>query len=141
MRIEQTEHNLTMLTDFYELTMANGFFEHGKGDQIVYFDMFFRRIPEGGGLAIMAGLQQVIEYLQQLRFTPEDIDYLRSRGMFSEAFLDYLAHFRFACDVWAVEEGTPIFPHEPILTVRGPAIQAQFVETMLLLMYLMHTLT
>ena len=133
MRIEQTEHNLTMLTDFYELTMANGFFEHGKGDQIVYFDMFFRRIPEGGGLAIMAGLQQVIEYLQQLRFTPEDIDYLRSRGMFSEAFLDYLAHFRFACDVWAVEEGTPIFPHEPILTVRGTAIQAQFVETMLLL--------
>lgn len=125
--------NLTMLTDFYELTMANGFFENGKGDQIVYFDMFFRRIPDNGGLAIMAGLQQVIEYLQQLHFTPEDIEYLRSRGLFSEKFLDYLAHFRFSCDVWAVEEGTPIFPHEPILTVRGPAIQAQFIETMLLL--------
>lgn len=79
--------NLTMLTDFYELTMANGFFENGKGDQIVYFDMFFRRIPENGGLAIMAGLQQVIEYLQELRFSEEDIDYLRQRGCFSNEFL------------------------------------------------------
>lgn len=131
--VDGMSDNLTMLTDFYELTMANGFFENGKGNQIVYFDMFFRRIPDNGGLAIMAGLQQVIDYLEHLEFTPEDIAYLRSRGLFSEEFLQYLAHFQFTCDVWAVEEGTPIFPHEPILTVRGPAIQAQFIETMLLL--------
>lgn len=133
MHTDTTAGNLTMLTDFYELTMANGFFENGKGDQIVYFDLFFRRVPEGGGLAIMAGLQQVIEYLEQLHFTPEDIAYLRGKGLFSEEFLSYLADFRFACDVWSVEEGTPIFPHEPIMTVRGPAIQAQLIETMLLL--------
>lgn len=127
------DSNLTMLTDFYELTMSNGFLENGKGDQIVYFDLFFRRVPEGGGLAIMAGLQQVIDYLNQLHFTEEDIAYLRSKGLFSEGFLEYLADFRFVCDVWSVEEGTPIFPHEPIMTVRGPAIQAQLIETMLLL--------
>ncbi len=125
--------NLTMLTDFYELTMSGGFFENGKGDQTVYFDLFFRRVPEGGGLAIMAGLQQVIEYLEQLHFSDEDVAYLRSRGCFSEEFLQYLADFKFVCDVWSVEEGTPIFPHEPIMTVRGPAIQAQLIETMLLL--------
>ena len=127
------DSNLTMLTDFYELTMSNGFLENGKGDQIVYFDLFFRRVPEGGGLAIMAGLQQVIDYLNQLHFTEEDIAYLRSKGLFSERFLEYLADFCFVCDVWSVEEGTPIFPHEPIMTVRGPAIQAQLIETMLLL--------
>ena len=133
MKPEYAQENLTMLTDFYEITMANGFLESGKGDQIVYFDMFFRRIPDNGGLAIMAGLEQVIDYLNQLTFTSDDIAYLRGRHLFSEEFLDYLAQFRFTCDVWAVEEGTPIFPHEPILTVRGPAIQAQFIETMLLL--------
>lgn len=133
MKSEYPQENLTMLTDFYEITMANGFLESGKGDQIVYFDMFFRRIPDNGGLAIMAGLQQVIDYLNHLSFTAEDITYLRNCHLFSEDFLEYLAHFRFTCDMWAVEEGTPIFPHEPILTVRGPAIQAQFIETMLLL--------
>lgn len=127
------EKNLTMLTDFYELTMANGFFEHGRGDQIAYFDMFFRRVPDDGGLAIMAGVEQVIDYLKNLSFSEEDIAYLRSRHLFSENFLDYLRHFEFACDVWAVPEGTPIFPHEPIVTVRGPAVQAQFIETMVLL--------
>ncbi len=127
------KENLTMLTDFYELTMANGFFENGRGEQIAYFDMFFRTIPDGGGFALMAGLEQVIHYLKNLSFSPDDIAYLREKKLFSEAFLQYLADFRFSCDVWAVPEGTPIFPYEPILTVRGPAIQAQFVETMILL--------
>ncbi len=126
-------NRLTMLTDFYEVTMANGYFQNGLQDKICYFDMFFRRVPDGGGFAIMAGIEQVIAYIQSLSFTEEDIAYLRSRQLFSEEFLQYLADFRFACDVWAVPEGTPIFPNEPILTVRGPAIQAQFIETMVLL--------
>ena len=127
------QENLTLLTDFYELTMANGFFQNGRRDQIAYFDMFFRKIPDGGGLAIMAGVAQLIEYLENLSFTEEDIAYLRSKKLFSEEFLDYLRTFRFACDVWAVPEGTPVFPHEPIVTVRGPVVQAQFIETMVLL--------
>ena len=125
--------NLTMLTDFYEITMANGYFQTGMADDIAEFDMFVRRVPDGGGYAIMAGLEQVIDYLKNLSFTEEDIEYLRKKGIFCEEFLDYLRHFKFACDVWAVPEGTPIFPHEPILTVRGPVMQAQFVETMILL--------
>ena len=132
MKKEQTM-NLTMLTDFYELTMANGYFVNGMRDRIAYFDMFFREVPDGGGFAIMAGVQQVVDYLKNLHFSKEDVDYLRSRGLFNEEFLQYLATFRFACDVWAVPEGVPIFPGEPILTVRGPVVQAQFVETMLLL--------
>ena len=126
--------NLTMLTDFYELTMANGYFEANMKDDIAYFDMFFRKIPDDGGYAIMAGLEQVIEYLDNLEFTDEDIEYLRGKGIFSEEFLDYLKNFEFACDVWAVPEGTPIFPYEPLITVRGPVMQAQFVETMILLL-------
>ena len=125
--------NYTMLTDFYEITMANGFFNEGYKDRTVYFDMFFRSTPDGGGFAIMAGVEQAIEYLKNLHFTQEDIDFLRSKNMFSDGFLDYLRNFKFTCDVWAIPEGTPIFPGEPILTVKGPAIQAQFVETMLLL--------
>ena len=125
--------NLTMLTDFYELTMANGFFENGRGEQVAYFDMFFRTVPDDGGMAILAGLEQVIHYLKNLSFSPEDIAYLRGKQLFSEAFLEYLANFKFECDVWAVPEGTPVFPHEPLVTVRGPAMQAQFVETMILL--------
>ena len=126
--------NMTMLTDFYELTMANGYFEAGMQDDIAYFDMFFRRIPDNGGYAIMAGLEQVVKYLDNLEYTDEDIDYLRSKKIFSEEFLKYLADFKFECDVWAVPEGTPIFPHEPLITVRGPVMQAQFVETMILLL-------
>ncbi len=124
---------MTMLTDFYELTMANGYFEQGMGDQIAYFDLFFRKVPDGGGFAIAAGLEQVIEYLQNLKFTDEDIEYLRSKKCFSERFLEYLKNFKFACDVWAIPEGTPVFPNEPLITVRGPIIQAQFIETMVLL--------
>lgn len=124
--------NLTMLTDFYELTMANGYFKNGFKDTIAYFDMFFRTKPDGGGYVIMAGVEQLVDYFRNLSFSKEDIDYLRGKG-FSEDFLDYLANFRFACDVWAVPEGTPIFPGEPIVKVKGPVIQAQFVETMVLL--------
>lgn len=125
--------NLTMLTDFYELTMAGGYFENGMKDIIATFDMFYRRNPDGGGFAIMAGLEQMIEYLNSLKFTKEDIEFLRSKKIFGEEFLQYLADFKFVCDVWAVEEGTPIFQNEPIVTVRGPIIQAQLVETMILL--------
>jgi nicotinate phosphoribosyltransferase len=117
--------NYTMLTDFYEITMANGFFNEGYKDRTVYFDMFFREVPDGGGYAIMAGVEQVIDYLKNLRFTKEDIDYLRNKNMFSEGFLSYLESFKFSCDVWAIPEGTPIFPGEPIVTVKGPAIEAQ----------------
>ena len=125
--------NLTMLTDFYELTMANGYFETGMADDIAYFDMFFRRVPDGGGYAIMAGVEQMVDYLKNLKVTDEDIEFLRSKQIFCEDFLEYLRNFKFSCDVWAVPEGTPIFPHEPIVTVRGPVMQAQFVETMILL--------
>lgn len=125
--------NLTLLTDFYELTMGGGYFDAGVGDQIVYFDMFFRRVPDGGGYAIMAGVEELIDYLKGLSFTEEDIAFLRSKNMFSEEFLAYLRDFKFACDVWAVPEGMPIFPYEPIVTVRGPVVQAQLIETMILL--------
>ncbi len=125
--------NYTMLCDFYELTMGNGYFETGLADQICYFDVFYRKVPDGGGFAIAAGLEQVIDYIQNLRFDEEDIEYLRAKGVFSEAFLNYLRKFHFTGDIWAVPEGTPIFPGEPIFTVRAPAIQAQFIETFVLL--------
>ena len=125
--------NYTMLTDFYELTMGNGYFQTGVADQICYFDIFFRSVPDGGGFAIAAGLEQVISYIRDLHFDEDDIAYLRSKNTFSEEFLEYLRSFHFTGDIWAVPEGTPIFPREPILTVRAPAIEAQFVETYLLL--------
>lgn len=125
--------NYTLLCDFYELTMGNGYFQTGLKDRICYFDVFFRDVPDGGGFAIAAGLEQVIDYIQSLHFSQEDIDFLRGKGCFSEEFLTYLLDFRFTGDIWAVPEGTPIFPGEPILTVRAPAIQAQFIETYLLL--------
>ena len=122
-----------MLSDFYGLSMPNGYFELGKKDVIAYFDMFFRRVPDGGGFAVMAGLEQLVDYLQNLEFIDEDIEYLRSKNCFSEAFLDYLRNFEFECDVWAIPEGMPIFPYEPVITVRGPIIQAQFIETFVLM--------
>lgn len=126
--------NLTMLTDFYEITMANGYHSTGMTEDIAYFDMFFRTIPDGGGYAIFAGLEQVIEYLKGLEFTEEDIEFLRKKGIFDEEFLEYLADFEFNCDVWAVPEGSIVFPYEPLITVRGSVTQAQFVETMILLL-------
>lgn len=126
-----TEKNLSMLTDFYELTMANGYFKHGMAGKIACFDLFFRSVPDGGGFAIAAGLEQVIDYLLNLGFS--DVTYLRSKGLFDEAFLDFLTHLRFTGDLYAVPEGTPVFPNEPILTVRAPVIEAQLIETFLLL--------
>ena len=129
-----TEQNCTMLCDFYQLTMGNGYFRTKHADRIAYFDVFFRRVPDGGGYAICAGLEQVINYIQGLRFSEEDIQYLRGKGIFDEGFLKYLRDFKFTGDIWAVPEGTPVFPAEPLITVRAPAIQAQLVETMLLLL-------
>lgn len=128
----QNRRNLTMLTDFYELTMANGYFKNNFKDTIAYFDMFFRKVPDGGGFVIMAGVEQLVDYFKNLKFDKNDIEFLRAKG-FDEQFLDYLANFKFQCDVWAIPEGTPIFPGEPIVKVKGPVIQAQFVETMVLL--------
>ena len=125
--------NYTMLCDFYELTMGNGYFESGLGDKITYFDLFYRTVPDGGGFAISAGLEQAVDYIRNLHFSEEDIAYLRGRGMFSEPFLSYLRDFKFTGDVWAVPEGTPMFPREPIMVIRAPAIQAQLLETFLLL--------
>lgn len=127
------DKNLTMLADFYELTMANGYLNCGMADTIAYFDMFFRKIPDKGGYAIMAGVEQMVEYLKNLSFSEKDIAYLRSKNCFCEEFLEYLRNFKFQCDVWAIPEGEIIFPGEPIVTVRGPVMQAQFVETMILL--------
>lgn len=129
----KNERNLTMLVDFYELTMGNGYLNNGLKDKIAYFDMFFRRIPDGGGYCIMAGVEQLIEYLSNLKFSKEDIEYLENKNIFSKEFLDYLIDFKFSCDVYAVPEGNPVFPNEPLVTVRGPIIQAQLVETMVLL--------
>ena len=127
------ERNLTLLTDFYELTMGNGYLENGIGDTICCFDLYFRKVPDNGGFAVMCGLEQAIDYIKNLHFSDDDLEFLRSKGIFSEKFLDYLRDFKFVCDIWAVPEGTPVFPNEPLIIVKGPAIQAQLVETMLLL--------
>lgn len=126
-------NNFSMLTDYYEFTMANGFYNAGMKDKIAVFDMFFRRVPDNGGFAVMAGVEQMIEFLKDLHFDDSDIEFLRSKGIFSEDFLEYLRDFKFSCDVWAVPEGTPIFPKEPIVTVCGPIIEAIIAETMILL--------
>ncbi|MBE6047919.1 MAG: nicotinate phosphoribosyltransferase [Clostridium sp.] len=125
--------NMSMLMDFYELTMSNGYFLDGVGDKIAYFDMFFRKVPEGGGYAIMAGLEQVIEYIEGLKFDKDDIDYLRGLNIFDERFLNYLENFKFTGSVYAIPEGTLIFPGEPIITIKAPVKEAQLLETMILL--------
>lgn len=125
--------NLSMLCDFYELTMSNGYFKNGFYKKNVYFDLFFRKVPDNGGFAITAGLEQVIEYIKDLHFDENDIEFLKGKGIFDEQFLDYLRNFKFSGDIYAVPEGTPVFPNEPILTVKAPAIEAQLIETFLLL--------
>ena len=125
--------NMTMLCDFYELTMGNGYFQTGFKDRITYFDVYFRSVPDGGGFAIAAGLEQLIEYIEDLHFDEQDIAYLRGKGIFCEEFLEYLRTFRFTGDIYAVPEGTPVFPKEPMVIVRAPAIEAQLVETFALL--------
>ena len=125
--------NFTMLCDFYELTMANGYFKNGFYKRTTYFDVFFRNVPDNGGFAIVAGLDQIIEYIKELHFSAEDIEFLRSKKIFDKEFLEYLKDFRFTGDIYAVPEGTPVFPHEPVLTVKAPAIEAQLIETYILL--------
>lgn len=127
------ERNLTMLADFYEFTMANGFLENGLADTIAYFEVFFRSVPDEGGFAIAAGLEQAIDYLRNLKFTEDDIAYFKGKNIFSDKFIAFLENFEFTCDVWAIPEGKVIFPREPMMIVRGPVVQAQLVETMLLL--------
>lgn len=124
--------NMTMLTDFYELTMSKGYLDQGLQNTIAYFDLFFRSVPQDGGFAIMAGVEQMIDYLKSLHFSEDDLAFLKDQYQFDELFIDYLRHFHFTCDIWAIPEGTPIFPNEPIVKVRGPIIQAQMIETMLL---------
>ncbi|MBE6577904.1 MAG: nicotinate phosphoribosyltransferase [Ruminococcaceae bacterium] len=128
------KRNLTMLCDYYELTMSNGYFNSGMKDKIVYFDVFYRDNPDGGGFAIAAGLEQIVEYINDLRFDDEDIEYLRGKNCFSEEFLTYLKDFKFTGDIWAIPEGTVVFPSEPLMTVRAPVIEAQFIETYILMM-------
>ena len=132
MRTEE-KLNMTMLCDFYELTMGNGYFQTGYKGRIVYFDVFFRKVPDGGGYAITAGLEQLIDYIENLHFTEADIAYLRGRGIFCEEFLEYLRDFHFTGDIYAIPEGTPVFPKEPLVVVRAPAIEAQLIETFTLL--------
>ena len=125
--------NLSLLSDFYEFAMSNGFFKSGYKNKIVYFDMYYRSVPDNASYAIIAGLEQVVEYFENLKFDDSDIDFLRSKGIFDEEYLSYLRNFKFECDVWAMPEGTVAFPDEPLITVRGPIVQAQMVETMILL--------
>ena len=125
--------NLAMLCDFYEFTMSNGFFKNGFYKKTVYFDLFYRSVPDNGGFAIACGLEQLVEYIKDLHFDNEDIEYLRCKNLFDEEFLNYLSDFKFTGDIYAVPEGTPIFPNEPIVTVKAPAIEAQLIETYALL--------
>ena len=132
--MKDVKRNLTMLCDYYELTMSNGYFVNGMADKIVYFDVFYRDNPDKGGYAICAGLQQIVEYINDLHFDDDDIEYLRSRNCFSEEFLSYLKNFKFTGDIWAIPEGTVVFPGEPLMIVRAPIIEAQFIETYVLMM-------
>ena len=125
--------NIPLLCDYYEYTMGNGYVDNGLADRIVYFDIFFRRTPDKGGFAIFAGLEQFIEYVKELRFSESDIEFLRSKGTFGEDFLTFLKDFRFTGDIWAIPEGTPVFPGEPLVTIRARAVEAQVLETFALL--------
>ena len=126
------KRSIDLLTDLYEITMANGYFEEGRKDTEVVFDVFYRQIPDQGGFAIFAGLEQIVEYIEHLHFTSEDVDYLRSLNLFSEPFLQYLAHFSFSGNIDAIAEGTIIYPNEPLMTITAPIIEAQLIETFLL---------
>lgn len=123
---------LELIADFYEFTMANGYFAKNM-NEIAYFDVFFRKIPDNGGFVIFAGLEQIINFIKELHFDEDDINYLKSKNMFSDGFLNYLKNFKFTGDVWAIPEGTVVFPNEPLITVRAPIMQAQLLETMILL--------
>ncbi len=131
--MKDLSRNLTLLCDFYELTMSQGYFAKGMQDKIVYFDVFYRKNPDNGGFAIVAGLEQIVEYIKNLQFTDDDVEFLRQKQLFSEDFLEFLRSFRFTGDIWAIPEGTVVFPGEPLMIVRGRAIEAQFIETFVLM--------
>lgn len=133
MSTQFNERNISMVMDMYELTMSNGYFNQGEKDTVVAFDVFYRKNPDNAGFAIFAGLEQVIEYIQNLHFSEEDVEYLRSRNLFTEEFLQYLLDFKFRGDITAMPEGTVMFPNEPIVTVVAPLIDAQLIETAILL--------
>lgn len=133
MQIIMKNQSMALLADFYEFTMANGYLKNGFAKRNTYFDVFFRSIPDGGGFAIAAGLEQVMDYIENLSFMDDEIDFFRSKGIFGEDFLTYLKNFKFTGDIYAVPEGTTVFPNEPILTVKAPAIEAQLIETFVLL--------
>lgn len=126
------KEKLELIADFYEFTMSNGYFVKNKND-IAYFDVFFRKVPDKGGYAIVAGLEQIIDFVQNLKFDKEDIEFLRSKQIFSEEYLNYLENFKFTGDIWAIPEGTVVFPNEPLITVKAPVVEAQLLETMMLL--------
>lgn len=129
----ENDRNIPLLCDYYEYTMSNGYVKNGLHDRVVYFDIFFRTVPDRGGFCIFAGLEQLVDYIINLRFTDSDVEFLRSKNTFSEEFLQYLKDFRFTGDVWAIPEGTPVFPGEPLVTIRAPIAQAQILETFALL--------
>lgn len=124
---------LSLLADFYEFSMGNGFLQNGEKDSIAYFDVFFRKIPDDGGYVVFAGLENVVEYIENLSFDDDEISYLRDNYNLSEDYLNYLKNFEFKCDVWSFEEGETIYPNEPIMIIRGPIIQVQLMETFILL--------
>ena len=128
------DKKLSLVTDFYELTMSNGYFENNMQNTIAYFDVFFRQIPDNGGYVICSGLEQVVNYIENLKFDDDDINYLKSLNKFSDGFLKYLKSFKFTGDVWGIPEGTVVFPNEPLITVKAPIIEAHLLETMLLML-------
>ncbi len=133
MSTQFNERNISMVMDMYELTMSNGYLNQGAYDTLVAFDVFYRKNPDNAGFAIFAGLEQVVEYIQNLHFSEEDVEYLRSKNLFTEEFLTYLLNFKFRGDITAMPEGTVMFPNEPIMTVVAPLIDAQLIETAVLL--------
>ncbi len=132
--IWKNEKNLALLVDFYEITMTNGYMVNGDTDVRVYFDYFFRKVPDGGGFAVTAGLEQFIDYVLNIEFSEQDVTLLRDMEIFCEPFLTFLSTFKFSGDVWAIPEGTPVFPNTPVVTIGAPILEAQLIETMLLLM-------
>lgn len=126
------ERKLELVADFYEFTMSNGFFAKNMDNQTAYFDLFFRKIPDDGGYVIFAGLEQIIDYVKNLKFDDNDIAYLKSKKIFSDGFLEYLKEFKFTGTIWSVPEGTVVFPNEPLITVKAPIIEAQILETAML---------
>ena len=132
--MKRSDENLAMLFDYYEMTMANGYFERGIHDTIGYFDLYYRKNPDDAGFAIFSGLESIIDYLKDFHFSDDDIAFFRSKKIYSDAFLAYLKDLHFTCDVWCVPDGSVVFPGEPLITVRGPMAQTSLIETMLLLL-------